>query len=191
MIIYKQKKVDAACLEEYEKVPMTYSADEIYQVEKSGHGLGGIAYSFELKAVPTFFVDFDDGDRPLRWARRFNTENWTAFIAYDGDRAIGGCTLVAKTPQVCMLDGRDDMVVLWDIRVREEWKSRGIGKRLFELAKEWSRENGYCLMKIECQNTNAAACRFYEKQGAELAVVNRNAYKTGEYMLIWYLDLSK
>jgi ribosomal protein S18 acetylase RimI-like enzyme len=57
------------------------------------------------------------------------------------------------------------------------------------MAVDWSKEQGYQYLKIECQNTNLPACRFYEKHGAELIVVNEHAYGNGEVMFLWYLSL--
>jgi hypothetical protein len=49
-------------------------------------------------------------------------------------------------------------------------------------------------MKIECQNNNVPACRFYQNQGAVLGAIDEFAYYKdkeirGEVQLIWYLDL--
>ena len=46
-------------------------------------------------------------------------------------------------------------------------------------------------MKIESQNTNPAACRFYAKNGFELGGVRRGVYAEypDEVQLLWYLDL--
>jgi hypothetical protein len=47
------------------------------------------------------------------------------------------------------------------------------------------------VLKVETQNTNAPACRFYARHGFELRVVNRAAYPTlpDEIQLFWYKDL--
>jgi len=46
-------------------------------------------------------------------------------------------------------------------------------------------------LKVETQNINVPACRFYEKQGCHLSSINRNAYKAfpEEVELIWSLAL--
>jgi ribosomal protein S18 acetylase RimI-like enzyme len=93
-----------------------------------------------------------------------------------------------------MLDGRDDLTVLWDIRVDDKYKQQGIGKKLFDLATDWSRNNGFKQMKIECQNNNVPACKFYHKQGEILRKIDEYAYiddteSAFEVQLIWYLDL--
>lgn len=38
-------------------------------------------------------------------------------MAFDDEKPIGAVTVVSRTADIRMLDGRDDMTVLWDIRV--------------------------------------------------------------------------
>lgn len=88
-----------------------------------------------------------------------------------------------------------DMSVLWDLRVDDTFKNQGVGQALFDEAVLWSKEQGFSQMKIECQNNNVPACRFYHKQGAVLGRIDRYAYvenedEKNEVQLIWYLDLS-
>ena len=50
-------------------------------------------------------------------------------------------------------------------------------------------------MKIETQNVNVPACRFYQRLGCRLGEIHRYGYAAvravaGEVMLNWYLDLS-
>ena len=49
-------------------------------------------------------------------------------------------------------------------------------------------------VKIETQNVNVPACRFYSKQGCHLGEYNRYAYVgrpevAREVMLVWYLNI--
>jgi hypothetical protein len=48
-------------------------------------------------------------------------------------------------------------------------------------------------LKIETQNTNVGACRFYERQGCELRAIHRAAYPQfpEEIQLLWYKDLRR
>jgi ribosomal protein S18 acetylase RimI-like enzyme len=90
-----------------------------------------------------------------------------------------------------MLENRDDLVVLWDLRVAEQYKHQGIGQNLFNMAKKFAIENNFSQLKVECQNTNYSAVRFYHKQGMVLSAINEYAYKDcpNEVQLIWYLNL--
>lgn len=115
-------------------------------------------------------------------------------MAFDNEVPIGAVTVVSKTKDVNMLDDRDDMSVLWDIRVDDRYKRQGVGTKLFTMAVEWSKLKGLKQMKIECQNNNVQACRFYHKHGAVLGKIDEYAYYNDvdiedEAQLIWYLDL--
>ncbi len=91
-----------------------------------------------------------------------------------------------------MLEGRDDLAVLWDLRVDESYKHQGIGQSLFNIAKKWAVDNNFNQLKVECQNTNYNAVKFYHKQGMILSAINEYAYKDcpNEIQLIWYLNLN-
>lgn len=71
-----------------------------------------------------------------------------------------------------------------------------MGQALFSRAVEWAREQGLRKIKIECQNNNVRACRFYRKQGAVLTAMDTRAH-TGdkaiknEIKLIWRYTLPK
>ena len=48
-------------------------------------------------------------------------------------------------------------------------------------------------MKIETQNVNIGACRFYAAQGCELRAIHPNASLElpEEVQLLWYLDVDR
>lgn len=56
---------------------------------------------------------------------------------------IAGCTVATKTDNCNMLEKRDDLAVLWDIRVSDEYKHNGIGQQLFNMAKDFAKSNGF------------------------------------------------
>ena len=150
----------------------------------------------EEKPAAPYIKDYDayEDGRPGRWPEHFDLRNWGIFLALAGDHPVGGATIAFDTPGERMLLERRDLGVLWDIRVRPESRRRGIGARLFEHAVEWLRQQGGTVMKVETQNVNVPACRFYAKQGCLLGEVNRYAYAghprvAHETMLVWYLDL--
>ena len=116
-------------------------------------------------------------------------------MAFDGDKPVGGVTAVSRTKEIDMLDSRDDLCVLWDIRVDDAYKGMGIGTKLFNMVVDWSKVNGLKQIKIETQTNNVPACKFYAKQGAilreynEYACVNFHDVREHEIEVIWYLDL--
>ena len=94
-----------------------------------------------------------------------------------------------------MLDSRDDLGVLWDIRVKDEFRRQGAGAALFRAAADWCRAERLTQLKIETQNVNVPACRFYAAQGCELRGIIHHSYASGppqwadEVQLHWWLDL--
>ncbi len=190
MITYKS--IEKEFLRNREEIPMTVYVTSEYLVEKINNGLGGLL--FKEVNVPPYTNDFGKYAVMSEFEKNFDVSNWKFFMAFDGDKSVGAATLACKTPEVRMLDGREDLCVLWDVRVAEEYKHKGIGQKLFDICVEWAKSQGYNQMKIECQNNNVPACKFYHKQGAVLSAINEYAYyddneSKNEIQFIWYLDL--
>lgn len=191
MITYRQ--VDPSYFPQYDNIPMRVEVVSHYTVEKLNRGLGG--FRLVETAVEPYVRDFCTGEdvTVTRWAR-WDLSQWGFFMAFDGDRPVGAAAVASRTRDVNMLDGREDLAVLWDIRVEGAYKHGGIGQSLFDRGVEWARLQGLRQLKIECQNNNVPACNFYHKQGAVLGAVNEYAYWSepeyrNEVQLIWYLDL--
>jgi len=190
----------AELLPQYSKIPSTFAVSSFFRVERDQGGLGGIKLIEEKVAQPyTKDYDEEEEDRPLRWARNFDTSQWRFLLALDGDIVVGGAAVAFNTPGIYMLCGGDgqtltDIAALWDIRVSPPHRRRGVGTRLFRRAADWARQQGCKLLKIETQNINVPACRFYGKQGCGLGGIDLYGYRghyavEHEVRLIWYLDL--
>lgn len=179
-------------LSEYAQIPIRFEVHSIFDVELMDGGLGGIVLH-ERKVTP-YIKDYDEWEPSVDWPRQFDVSNWGFFLARDGDQNIGAAAVAFNTNGVHMLEERSDLAVLWDIRVRPEVRGRGIGRMLFEYAAQWSRQRGCKQMKIETQNVNVPACRFYRAMGCDLGNIHRFAYAAipavaGEVMLNWYFNL--
>ena len=74
-----------------------------------------------------------------------------------------------------MLEGRDDLVCLWDLRVVAEHRDAGVGRALVEAVKVWATSNSCGEPKIETDTYNVAACRFYSAIGCELRSIRKNS----------------
>jgi len=191
MIVYK--KIDRSYFPQYDLVPMRVNVTSHYEIEKINRGLDG--FRIVEKPVEPYIRDFCVGDDAsvTRW-ERWDLSNWAFFMAFDDKRPVGGATVASRTEEINMLSGRDDLAVLWDLRVDEAYKRQGIGQELFDMAVNWSREQGLAQMKIECQNNNVPAVKFYHKQGAVLSEIDEYAYYNEpeyrhEVMFIWFLDI--
>ena len=179
-------------LPEYARIPTVFTVDRVLDVTDRLDGSGGCDLS-ERRLEVAYEKDYDavDGDAPLHWPRRFDLSNWALFTARVAGRSVGGATVAFDTPGLTMLEGRRDLAVLWDIRVSPSARGEGVGSALFERVEAWARRHGCRQLKVETQNINVRACRFYERQGCDLRAIHRGAYPDlpEEIQLLWYKDL--
>jgi GNAT superfamily N-acetyltransferase len=185
--------ISPADLARYAAIPMTVAVDTVFDLRLAQGGLGGI--ELVETAVRPYVKDYDEFGGPLSWPEEFDVSRWGFFLAVDNDgQALGAAAVAWNTNGVNMLEGRRDLSLLWDIRIHPDWRKRGLGRELFRHAAGWSRERGCVRMKIETQNVNVAACRFYAAQGCSLGDIRRFAYLdepavAHEVQLNWYFDL--
>ena len=182
-------------LARYGEVPIAFRVETILRVEEVDGGLGGLMLMEAPPAKP-YVKDYDalESGGPANWAKRFDVSNWGFFQAADAGRPVGGAVVAFRCPQCHMLAGRNDLAVLWDLRVHPARRGEGIGTALLHHAADWAASRGCTQLKIETQNVNVRACRFYAARGCRLVAIDRQAYSdprvAHETMLIWLLDLS-
>jgi len=176
----------------YGKVSIALEVKSEYKIELLNNGLDGMVFK-EINVEKPYCLDYDEdkGEGPERWLKFGNLENWRIFSAYDKNKRVGGAVLAFNTPGIYMLEGRDDISVLWDIRVDAGYRGKGVGTAIFQKCIEQSKKLGCKRLKVETQNINVNACKFYMKQGATLGSVNRYAYdnKSLGTQLIWNIEL--
>lgn len=183
-------------LPEYTSISIGYWVHSVFQVEVRDGGLGGL-HLVEKAVASAYYKDYDTQEAeasPIYWPRQFDLTNWGLFLAMDGEKTIGGAAVALHTGGVNLLEDRDDLAVLWDIRVRPECRGRGGGAALFRYAVQWARDRGCSQLKIETQNVNVPACRFYARMGCELGMIHRFGYAAvpqcaHEAMLFWYFNI--
>ena len=180
-------------LEEYANIPIAFEVTSILDVGATGNVVGEFVLTERPLAAP-YIKDYDsiNGEKPTQWGRRFDLSNWGLFAAWAGGCRVGGAVVAFSTPGVTMLEGRKDLAILWDIRVSPEARGEGVGSALFRAAEAWAIAKGCRQLKVETQNINVGACRFYERQGCVLRAVNPMAYRElpDEVQLLWYKDVS-
>ena len=181
----------ADVLMEYEKIPIAFRVESRFRAELCEKGLGGIKLVEE--PVTPFIKDYDgfETEKPAQWSKRWDISSWGIISAFEGEKRIGGAAVAWNTPGILMLEDRPDLACLWDLRVHPDFRQQGIGKRLFARALEWARQRQCRRFKVETQNINVPACRFYAAQGCELGAINRYAYdeELDEIQLLWYRNL--
>ena len=179
------ESINADQLAQYATIPISFTMFSRYDVRDN-----------ELIEVtcPMLIKDYDAiGESPLDWSRTFDTRNWKFLLASGGDLPVGGATVAINTPGVHMLEGRSDLAVLWDIRIATAHRGQHIGTQLFEFVERCAREAQCVELKIETQNTNVPACKFYRAMGCTIKEIRRDAYLDSrvadEVMIIWEKNL--
>ena len=177
----------------YASVSIAFEVQRVLDVPATlQSGSEGMALVERMVSVP-YVKDYDAlrYGHPTSWPRQFDTTNWAVFAAYDDDERIGGAVGVMDPPELDMLEARTDLAVLWDIRIDSASRGKGVGASLLDAVEQWARERGARTLKVETQDINVPACRFYERNGFRLRAVNRHAYPElpDETQLLWYKDL--
>lgn len=177
---------------EHSRISIAFRVDRILEVSAIQNGLGGVTLT-ERKIAAPYTKDYDaiKGEGPTRWAKRFDVSNWGLISAHVDGARVGGVVIAFDTENVNMLEGRRDLAVIWDLRVSPENRGRGIGAALFKAAEAWATARACTQLKIETQNINVVACKFYAAQGCTLGGLNRFAYREfpDETQLLWYKRL--
>jgi GNAT superfamily N-acetyltransferase len=180
-------------LEQYASIPIAFEVGSILHVMATTNGPGEFVLTERSLDIP-YVKDYDsiNGEEPAQWARHFDISNWILFAARAEGRRVGGAVVAFSTPGLNMLEGQEDLAILWDIRVSPETREQGVGSALFRAVEARARLKGCGQLKVETQNINVGACRFYARHGCVLRAVNRLAYPEfpEEVQLFWYEDLS-
>ncbi len=158
-------------------------------------GLGGLVLT-ERQVSATYLKDYDTAGEggPLRWPLDFDVSNWGLIAAHEGENRIGG----SSSPST--LRSGDDAGRTTGSRRRlghpgRRWNSpaRASARTFFKPQRPGPRREGAVEIKVETQNINVPACRFYLRQGCILGGINRFAYPDlpDEVQLLWYKDLTR
>lgn len=184
----------AASLPEYGHVSIAFEIRSVVDVEQSdaeGHDFLLRERSLTMPIEKDY--DASPGNHPADWPSFFDVENWGFLAAWLGGERVGSAAVAFRTPTLEMLEDRDDLAVLWDIRVAPRARGQGIGSALIAATERWVSERGGRWLKVETQNINVRACRFYERHGFTLKEVNLSAYAEfpDEIQFLWYKELAK
>jgi len=189
----RQEAATAGALAEHARISIAFVVDRILEMTLVDGGLGGVLLAEAPVAAP-YVKDYDamEGEGPTRWATHFDLSNWGILGAYRDGARVGGAAIALRTDDLRMLDGRDDVAALWDIRVAPQARGSGVGSALFRAAEQWAGARGCGWLKIETQNVNLGACRFYQSMGCTLGAIDRLAYPDlpAEVQLLWCKELT-
>ena len=189
----QEEALTLRALKEHAVIPIAFVVDRILEVTPVDGGLGGMSLTDTVVTDP-YVKDYDAIEEagPVHWPERFDISNWGLICARRNGTRVGGVVIAVNTPGVRMLGGRDDVAALWDIRVSPAERGAGTGSALFRATAVWAAARGCRWLKIETQNVNTAACRFYQKMGCTLGAIDRFAYPglPGEVQLLWWKTLA-
>jgi GNAT superfamily N-acetyltransferase len=192
-MVIEVREDSATALAEYARIPIAFEVKEIFEVAVGDDTPGGFVLTKRGLDAP-YVKDYDAfaEESPAHWAERFDVSNWAFLAAHSEGRRVGGAAVALDTAGLDMLEGRADLAVLWDIRVAPEARGRGVGAALFRVAEARAAARGCLQLKVETQNINVPACRFYARQGCELRAIKRFAYPQfpNEIQLLWYKQLT-
>jgi GNAT superfamily N-acetyltransferase len=183
----------AASLPDYASVSIAFDTTERLDLAAAGVDQAATdARVVPLSAPITKDYDAIAGNHPLDWRSRFDVRPWLFLGAYRSGRRVGGAIVISGDATVQMVEGRDDLALLWDLRVAPDARGRGVGSALLRVAQDWAWARGRTTMKVETQDINVAACRLYARHGFRLCVVDATAYPDfpDETQLLWYKTLA-
>lgn len=103
--------------------------------------------------------------------------------AYDRGNCVG-LAILQKTMYRYMY--------LYDLKVSEAYRQKGVATALIRKAKEVCKEHGYSGIYTQAQDNNLAACLFYIKTGFYIGGLDTNIYRgtaqEGKADIVFYLD---
>lgn len=173
-------------LQQHGTIPISFRASTRLKVDVALESHG---QTLLTEPVAPFSKDYDafEDERPSRLSKRFDVSHWGLLSAFDEQRRLGGIVVAVLSPGMDMLEGRDDLALLADVRVHPDFRGKGVGRALFTHVSDWARRRGCTELKVETQDINVGACRFYAAMGFSLASVARDAYgpEIDETQLIW------
>lgn len=171
-----------ARIRELAEVPARFRVDRTLDVAR----LNGRFTLTERILPDPWDKDYDaqPGEGPTAWGERFDLGGWGFLAARISGRCIGGAVVAPGPPA--------GGPWLMDIRVAPGHRRAGLGSALFAESARWAAGQGFDRLRIETQNNNVAACRFYARQGCTLIAATRDAYPSlpDEVQLIWHKTLS-
>ncbi|HEV3342899.1 MAG TPA: GNAT family N-acetyltransferase [Pirellulales bacterium] len=179
-------------LTEHAQISTAFTVDCALDLVTRDGGLGGLQLVERPVASP-YLKNYDAilGCHPAEWGRQCDLSNWGFISARIDGRPVGGAVIAFRSPGFETLEGRAELAVLWDIRVSPEVRRCGIAARLEAAVERWACDRRCRQLKVETQNVNVPACKFYASRGFELGAINRFAYLElpDESQLLWYKRL--
>jgi ribosomal protein S18 acetylase RimI-like enzyme len=118
------------------------------------------------------------------YTKYINNKDKTIYLYFDDGKNIG---------QIILRKYWNENTFIQDFCVAKQYRRKGIGYKLMDKAKEWTKENNLKGIMLETQDVNLAACRFYNKYGFILGGVDTMLYSnfknSEQKALFWYYKI--
>ncbi|MDD5542790.1 MAG: GNAT family N-acetyltransferase [Acidobacteriia bacterium] len=119
----------------------------------------------DLKNVLEMYYQFEPKQLAQRLPPRTDEQiqRWIACLTHDGENfvALVGRHVVGHTVLCDLLDGRAELAIF----VHQDFRNRGIGTQLLELARRAALAEGYRQIWISVESSNLQAIRVFLKTG--------------------------
>lgn len=137
-------------------------------------------YCIESLSIP-IEKPWEQDDKDAKQYIEYNES--TAFFAYYYNELVGQIILQKSWNNFCFIE---------DLRVSKKTRRQGIGKILMNKAIEWSLNKKLAGLRLETQDINVNACKFYKAMGFSLKGFDQCLYHSipnskKEVALYWYL----
>ncbi|MDQ6636041.1 MAG: GNAT family N-acetyltransferase [Gemmatimonadota bacterium] len=180
-------------LADYARVPIAFLVREVFD----GAAIERLRCGQDAAPTPIaapYQKDYDAyaDHHPTAWAVRFDIAAWVVLAAYVQHRRVGGAVLVVNDSQLDLLREPAAHALLWDLRVAPDERRRGVGAALLHAAERRAVDRGASQLRVETQQINVPACRFYLRYGFSLESVRPDAYPDlpEEVQLLWRKSLA-
>lgn len=185
---------DERSLAAYASIPIAFEVREILDLP----ALDAVQRGLPFDALPLtrpYTKDYDAyaGNGSSAWPAQFALAQWGVLAAYVAGMRVGGAVVIAQDSQIELLEQSQDLALLWDVRVAPAVRRSGVGRALLARVEAWAYGHGARHLRVETQNVNVPACRFYARGGFALERVAAGAYPTlpDELQLLWTKPLAE
>lgn len=173
------------------QIQPTYTTDVVLGLDRQGDG-STIRWELVEKKLPAPFdkgrlYDFD-ADSQANIEERLGRPDDTYSRVADYEGLLVG--LIDTEIQHW-----NNTLFVWNLMVDVNYRRHGIGRRLWNRARDFARQADVRAIMIETQNTNIAACRFYQRMGCQLVGLNELLYSNhgtrdgAEFAIFWAFTL--
>lgn len=113
---------------------------------------------------PDIYREFDRQGFQAHFEELLADSAWALRVAQSGEEILGMAITVYRQTRNAVLQPR---LVAWmeDLAVREEFQGKGVGRALFQDARQQAASRGADAMELMVWGFNGSAGQFYEKMG--------------------------